>query len=173
MKMKRSKKAFRSLLAEIAAMSLDSAVEVAIERGFVEAGLREDVVEESNKKKKDKPILFYPVDRDAHGRREFSGTQFDSLNELTNYQYHAQFRDAFVVSNDGVNSISGDGTVKKVSPVSSVLDVCVYVLGGVAGVMPLPKGVRVIVKDYDTEGVDTDELQSDEFGNYRTEVHEA
>jgi hypothetical protein len=37
--------------------------------------------------------------------------------------------------------------------------------GGVIQDIEVPKGMRVVVRDYDTEGVETERLQRDEDGN--------
>lgn len=41
----------------------------------------------------------------------------------------------------------------------------VTVEGGVVQNVEVPKGVRVIVKDYDVEGCDDDQLEQDEAGD--------
>ena len=37
--------------------------------------------------------------------------------------------------------------------------------GGVIQDIEVPKGMRVVVRDYDTDGVETERLQRDEGGN--------
>lgn len=47
----------------------------------------------------DKPILLFPVGTDAHGRPTFTGIEFDSLEEINNYQKNVHYISAMVISN--------------------------------------------------------------------------
>jgi len=64
--------------------------------------------------------------------------------------------------------------IKIIDPPNTVPQVIVAIQGGVAYVEQIPPGIEVIIKDYDIEGLDTEEeadrIQTDDEGDYLCRV---
>ena len=49
--------------------------------------------------------------------------------------------------------------------------VVIYIKDGIVSVRPVPRGVLVVIKNYDSEGFDAYELQADEDGAFYSQVY--